>query len=649
MIPESLVDEIRERADIVELIGEHVPLKRAGKDYRALCPFHTEKTPSFYVVPSKGFFKCFGCGESGDLFDFLMRRLGLDFPETVRLVAARVGVEVPDVGGRDAASEAHRAVYEALGFAEDFYRQQLGTAVGERARQYLIRRELDDEVTARFGLGYAPDGWHVLGEAAAAHGIEESVLLEAGLIKDSARGGERYDRLRDRLVFPIKDVSGRTIAFGGRILGQARPGAPKYLNSPETPVYHKGRVLYGLNWSRHAIRREEAALVVEGYMDYISLAARGFENAVAPLGTALTEEQATLLGRYTKRALLLYDSDAAGLRATFRSADALLAVGVHPLVVTLPDGEDPDSLVRGAEGPKRMKQALDAGVDVLERKMQILEDRGYFDDIEGTRRALDGLLPTVRAVLDPALRDLYIDRVSRRTGVRRETLEAELNKEQPGGWERSARPGGGATAARAPEPGAEPPGLAGQRKLVMLLLRDRPMVPEAAARLEPDDFTDPVFREIFLALRSAQAAVPAVPDAGASGGVESAEAAGDESPVRVGVGPTAAPLALSDRAQARVAELAADVEELSNASRMLEDLVNDLRSERLYRRLQELDRQLPLAESRGDDMLTRELAREKKTLAMELRRIGRPLEWRFRKHVRGDASRSRRHGIGPTP
>ncbi|NIP79654.1 MAG: DNA primase, partial [Gemmatimonadetes bacterium] len=424
MIPDRVVEEVRERADIVEVIGEHVSLKRAGKEFKALCPFHNEKTPSFYVVPAKGFYKCFGCGESGDVFSFLMEYVGLSFNEAVEKLAARVGVEIPRQERR-AEDDALAPLREAVAFAADFYEQRLrDPEAGEGARAYLERRGIPAAAAERFRLGYAPDEWRALREAARPHGFDDEVLETAGLIKRSEKMPEPYDRLRDRLIFPITDVRGRVIAFGGRALGADARG-PKYLNSPETPLYHKGRELYGLHWAKGAIRREEAALVVEGYMDYVSLAARGVENVVAGLGTAMTPEQARLLTRYAGQVLLLYDSDAAGLRATFRSGDEILRAGGHPMVVTLPPGEDPDSVVREG-GREALEPYLDDAVDVLERKFQILEERGYFEDVEGIRKALDGLLPTLRAARDATLRDIYVDRVAKRTGVRRETLEHEI-------------------------------------------------------------------------------------------------------------------------------------------------------------------------------------------------------------------------------
>lgn len=512
MIAESIIDEIRARADIVEVVGEQVPLKRAGKDFSALCPFHHEKTPSFYVVPSKGFYKCFGCGEAGDVFTFLMKRGGLSFQEAVRELGARFGVEVPDPRLGREAEEPNRILYEAIAFADDFFRRMLREdAGGEKARRYLEERGIPPAAAERFGLGYAPPGWRVLRAEAHRHGIEDEVLLAAGLVKESERGEEPYDRFRERLIFPIAELGGRVVAFGGRLLGRSE-GAPKYLNSPETAIYHKGELLYGLNWSKGAIRREGAALMVEGYMDYVSLAGRGIEHVVAGMGTSLTSAQANLVARYAGKALLLYDSDRAGMKATFRTADALLQAGVHPLVVSLPEGQDPDDVVRRG-GAAALKPHLDAAVDVLERKLQMLDEHGFFDDIEGVRRGLDRLLPTLRATMDPALRDIYTARIAQRTGVRRETLEEDIARA-----ERAAR--SRAEAAR-PDPGPAPQQghsrrreggerggghrwltdrLGAERILLKVLLSDRSRAPQAKADVSKDLITDARHREIFYAV-----------------------------------------------------------------------------------------------------------------------------------------------------
>ncbi|MBW3534294.1 MAG: DNA primase, partial [Gemmatimonadetes bacterium] len=407
MIPDDQVEEVRLRADIVDVISDYVPLKKSGKDYKARCPFHEERTPSFYVVPSKGFYNCFGCGASGDVFSFLMKKGGLEFVEAVRHVAGKVGIELRETRqGDEARDDPNRPLYEVNAFARAFYAERLADPEeGRDARDYLTSRGVDDAIVERFGLGYAPDDWRALRDAAAVHGFDDDLLMEVGLLSTSEKAPEPYDRFRHRVVFPIEELGGRVVAFGARVLGKGDKG-PKYLNSPETPVYHKGDVLYGLSWARHNIRREGAVMVVEGYMDLVSLAAAGFDNVVAPLGTSMTEEQARLLGRYTKRVFLLFDSDRAGLEATFRAGDVLLAAGLSPAVVTLPPGEDPDTVVR-KEGRPALQGYLEDAVDVLDRKLQILEREGYLDRIEGRRRGIDGVLSTLRAARDPALRDIY--------------------------------------------------------------------------------------------------------------------------------------------------------------------------------------------------------------------------------------------------
>jgi DNA primase len=514
MIADRTVEEVRDRADLVELVGEEVQLRKSGREWKGCCPFHEDRTPSFYVVPDKGFFKCFGCGESGDIFAWVMKRHGMDFTDAIRHLAGRYGIEVVEIGGDgDGESDPLRPYYEANAFARDWFRSRLeDEAAGAPARAYLEARGIGGETAERFGLGFAPEGWRGFREHAASHGWSEELLLEVGLLTTSAKANEPYDRFRGRLIFPIESIRGKVVAFGGRVIGPEAKGVPKYLNSPESPVYHKGRTLYALGWNRNSIRREEVALVVEGYMDVVSLAAVGVENAVATLGTAMTEDQAVLLRRYTRRALLLFDSDEAGMRATFRAGDALLAAGVHPSVVSFPPGEDPDSVVRG-EGAGAFRRYLGEAVDLLDRKIQLLEERGYFESVDGVRRALDKLLPTVRLVSDAALRDLYVAKVAERTGVRRETVEAEAaqtgrdsssrHRATDDGRSRTAggratdphrRPAGG---ARGRLPRGVPTGLGPERQLLLVLLHARDWVDRAAERVGPGDFTDDVHREIF--------------------------------------------------------------------------------------------------------------------------------------------------------
>ncbi|HEX6909627.1 MAG TPA: DNA primase, partial [Longimicrobium sp.] len=426
-IPDHLVEEIRQRADLVEVVSEHTRLKRAGKTWRGPCPLHGGEGPNFSVDPAKGFYKCFVCGEAGTVYNFLMKQSGMSFPEAVRAVAARVGVEIPDERAqrREQEDDPNRVLYEVNGFAAQWFRERLAEPGGQPARDYLARRGITPESVERFGLGWAPESFDAFGTAARKAGFHTADLLAVGLVKEAKKTGrEPYDAFRGRVVFPIEDPGGRVLAFGGRIL-EAVENAPKYLNSPESPIYHKGSTLYGLGWSRGAIRKEGVALVVEGYMDYVSLAAHGIPNAVAPLGTAMTDEQAALIAQYAPRAILLYDSDRAGLKATFRNGDQLLRAGVEVLVATLPEGEDPDSLVR-AQGEAALRRYLDDAIDVMERKLQLLDRKGAFTHIKGTRRAIDRLLPTVRAARDGVVRGLYLKRISDRTGVPVETLEKEV-------------------------------------------------------------------------------------------------------------------------------------------------------------------------------------------------------------------------------
>lgn len=502
-IPDAIIEEIRQRGDLVELVAEHTRLKRSGKTYRGPCPLHGGEGPNFSVDPSKNIFKCFTCGESGDIFSFPMKMLGMPFLDSVRFVAERAGVEIPEQTehGRDQ-PDPHAPHFEANAFAADWFQRRLwDDEEGREARGYLERRGITEDAARRFGLGWAPETWTDFGDAARAHGISNDLLLQLGLVKESTRGGrEPYDAFRGRLIFPIEDPGGKVIAFGGRVIGDIEEHVPKYLNSPETPIYHKGSVLYGLGWSRGAIRKAEAALVVEGYMDYVSLASHGVENVVAPLGTAMTHEQAELVARYTSCVVLLYDSDLAGLKATFRSGDELLRAGVEVLVATLPEGDDPDSLVRSGGAPAVRGYVKDA-VDLMERKIQILERSGKFGSIAGVRRAIDAMLPTVRAASDPVTRGMYIARIAEKTGLPRETVEQEVaqgparDTRPPGAPERRRRAEG--RRAEDFQVAAAPGRLGPERNIVMLLLRDDTWMEEAARRLSPADFRHAGYRAIF--------------------------------------------------------------------------------------------------------------------------------------------------------
>jgi DNA primase len=597
MVSDALVAEIRERAEIVELLGEYMPLKRSGRTWRGPCPLHGGEGPNFSVDPGRNLFKCFVCGEGGDVFAFFMKHLGLDFPSAVRHVAARVGIDVPE--DREVREDPFGALREVVAFAEEWFIERLrDDREGAAVRRYLAGRGFNDEEIERFGLGWAPDSWRALRDAAAERGIDDERLLEAGLLATSERAEEPYDRFRGRLIFPIHDVRDRPIAFGGRILTPASDSMPKYINSPESSIFHKGRTLYGLVWARHEIRREEASILCEGYMDVLALHRSGFRTAVAPLGTSLTSEQADLLGRYGKKVYLLYDSDEAGLKATFRAGDVLLESGLHPMVATLPAGEDPDSLLAD-RGVEALAALIDDSVDVLERKLQILERHGFLDSIEGRRRAVDGLLSTLRAVQDPALQDLYLARAAERTGVRRETLVGEVARERAKSekWRARAAKGDGVgeeqgrTGIRQGSPAGSDADVAAERGLLLLFLRDRKLIEQSVERgLEPSHFREPVHRSIYEALLEA-------------------EPTEDPEAVAAALAPEQAEL---------VALLLEDSTELVHPTDVHAEALRRLLHRNRLDRLRQIDRELELA----DEQQARSLLREKSEIARDLRAAG---------------------------
>lgn len=440
MITPETIDRVREAADIVEIVGEHVKLKRAGGDFRGPCPFHGGKNPNFSVSSKRNAYHCFKCGVSGDAIGFVREHLGMDFVEAVRYVAARAGVEVQETRAPRGPEERdpREPLWEAMAAAAELFRTALWEEPeAEGAREYLASRALSREEADRFALGYsARDGRWV--ERLHALGHDDARLLEAGLLVQRDDGSAPRARFRGRLMFPIHDTSQRVVGFGGRVLGA---GEPKYLNSPQGALFDKGRQLYGLSWARHPARKQDRVLVVEGYFDAIRLALAGIEEVVAPLGTALTESQAALLGKLTKNVFLLYDSDEAGLKATFRAGIELLRLGVAVRVVTLPDGEDPDTFVR-AHGAERLEAFLGQGVDLLDRQLQLLERRGWFAELHRKRRAIDKLLPTLRATADAVTRDLYVARVAEVAGVDRAVVlrEVEQQEERRPGVPRAAEP-----------------------------------------------------------------------------------------------------------------------------------------------------------------------------------------------------------------
>ncbi len=475
--PPRFLDELRQRVSLAEIVGRRVKLVRRGREYIGLCPFHKEKTPSFSAVEDKGFFHCFGCGAHGDVIGFVMQTENLSFPEAVEQLARQAGMEVPQESREERERASREATLQgAVDAACAFFEQQLHAPEGRAARAYLERRGLDEATIRRFRLGYAPDGRDQLKRALAPQ-IPEALLVEAGLLRRPEGGGETYDYFRDRVMFPIGDRRGRTIAFGGRVMGD---GQPKYLNSPDTPLFQKGRVLYGWALARAAAAKEPSAIVVEGYMDVIALHRAGFSTAVAPLGTALTEAQIEELWRLAPEPVLCFDGDTAGQRAAARALSRALPIvkpGFSLGFATLPAGEDPDSLVL-RHGVAAMRQVLDRARPLAE-VLWSFETAKPIDTPE-RRAALEKRLEQqIRLVADRSVQEHY------RSFFREKLAEAFGARRGPMGgkppyakWPARNRPGARPKASRfgvplplrEAAPAGDPGLLARRRDEVMLAL-----------------------------------------------------------------------------------------------------------------------------------------------------------------------------------
>ncbi len=594
MIPDEVVEQVRDSADIVQIIGEYVNLKRAGTDFRGPCPFHQGTHRNFSVSPKKNMYYCFVCHEGGDVFHFLQKRLGMEWPAAVKLVGEKSGIEVREVDTRREGPDPREPLWEINATISAYFQKILwDDPLGATAREYLAQREISREVAEQFGIGFAPREIGLARSYMNTMGFDDARLVDAGLLVQGEEGSEPRPRFRARLIFPILDSMGRSVGFGGRLLG---PGEPKYLNSPESAVFLKGKLLYGMNWAKNDVRREDQVLVVEGYFDVIRLMTSGVNTVVAPLGTALTDTQAALLRKLTKNVFLLYDSDRAGLKATFRSGDELLRQGVSVRVVTLPEGEDPDTFVRAHGGEALMARLGDA-IDVFERKIQLLERAGWFAELQKKRRALDRLLPTVRATADEIMRDLYMARASEVTGVAREVLERELRgRTTPSATGYSelsaprispaARVRRGERRARYTERGAS-----AEKELVRAMLMVRNRVESIAEKLGEESFRDPDYRAIYRAL------IAAGPDSN----IEEVSAHLDEDTIQT------------------VEELLADGGTQIDAERTVNDSLASLRARDLDQRLADIDRLLPLASIAQKD----ELIAEKQKIMKELQGAGR--------------------------
>lgn len=456
------IDEVRERADLVEVISAHVQLKKAGRLFKGLCPFHHEKTPSFMVDPDKQLYHCFGCGRGGNAYNFLMEIENLDFPEAVKTLARRIGYnlrfEKISVEKRALLGKQTR-LYNLNYLARQFYQNfLLSSNEGKKAYQYLKGRGYTDEIIKTFLLGYAPEGWELFTSYALKKAYKKEELLEAGLVVASEKKeGEVYDRFRGRVIFPILDLQGRTIGFGGRVLKEEQP---KYLNSPETPIYHKGRVLYALNWAKPHVASSEKAIIVEGYTDVISLHQSGFKNTVATLGTALTADHLRLLSRFTKKVILVFDADVAGLLAAERGLafvpDFYLSREYNSIldlvekrhldieVAVLPKGSDPADFVSKQE-PAKFKDLLSKSLPMVDFSISAALAAHDISTIEGRKKAASMIIDIVAPLPSAVAQEEYLKRTADELKISYDTLFLEFRRKRPTAptkltTERTARP-----------------------------------------------------------------------------------------------------------------------------------------------------------------------------------------------------------------
>jgi DNA primase len=492
LFPQTFIDDLRLQANIVQVVQEYVPLKKAGNTYKGLCPFHSEKTPSFHVNPDKGFFHCFGCSVGGNVFKFLELHEKVSFPEAVRLLAQKVGMSVPETVDGDAAdakrdAQLREALQKIHEIAAEYFREQLAGPAGARARQQLAQRDVTPEMIEQLGLGFAPPSRDGLKSRLLGQGFSQGVLLQSGLIVQRDNG-EVVDRFRNRLMIPICRDTGSIIAFGGRSMEADQ--VPKYLNSPETPIYSKGRTLYGLNLTKAAIRKNGFAVLVEGYFDFAQVFRTDAAPVVASCGTALTPQQAQLLHRFTTKVVLSFDPDAAGQGAAIRSCELLVAEGFEVNVVVLDKGEDPDTFIR-RNGAARYRERLRGSQPYLEYLLDQAARGLDLEQDENRRQFLNKMLTVAARIPDAAARDQFADRIAHKARITEEVVRAEIRK--------AAVNRKTAVTARELPAGGTGHLKPAERGLIWGLFHKTREAQAALAELDPEDFEQLAGREIFEA------------------------------------------------------------------------------------------------------------------------------------------------------
>lgn len=455
MIPQPMIDQVRQSTDIVDIVSDYVRLQPSGKHFKALSPFTQEKTPSFIVSPDRQIYKCFSSGKGGNVFTFIMEMEKVTFPEAVELLAKRAGIEIPKYRPEKTQQEEKQesSLFDTLRWAARFFNRTLESDAGSQAYAYLTgSRSLETATIRRFGLGFAPESWDHLFRAAEQDKVPVEHLTGLGLLTRHPQRNSLYDTFRNRIIFPILTIGGQVAGFGGRTIS-SDPQVPKYINSPESAVFEKSKLLYGMHAAKNEIRRQETAILVEGYMDVIAMHQAGFTNTVASCGTALTRHQATILKRYTSRVLFLYDGDSAGKKSMLAGIDILLAEGLTPWVVMLPGAEDPDSFIRNYGREAFLEELESEKSSFQDFQLRCYRDAGLMESPDTASKAIAAMTRTISLIADPVQKELYLEELSKKLDLSRQTLRKVMAgsaaPKEPYREARSARGNETAPGARA--------------------------------------------------------------------------------------------------------------------------------------------------------------------------------------------------------
>jgi DNA primase len=499
---DNIIDDVQAANDIVDVISQYVPLKRVGRNFKACCPFHQEKTPSFMVHPEKQIFHCFGCGAGGNVFSFLMRHENMSFPEALRQLAERAHIRLPErtVRKEEGPSEAEQ-IYEVYRLATEYYHAQfLDADCGKQARDYLKKRGFVIETAKEFHLGWSPPLWRGLFEFLGKKGFSELLLAKSGLIQRSSQG-HFYDAFRDRLLFPIHNLQGKVVGFGGRVIGESE--GPKYLNSPENPIFHKRRELFGLHLAKKYVDRElPRILVVEGYLDFLRLYTQGFRAAVATLGTSLTEEHVQVLKRFADEAIVIYDGDKAGESASLRGLEVFLEGGMNVKLIRMPKGYDPDDFLK-EKGVEAFQALVASAKDFFDYKLEVAFEKYSREDSLGLLKITGEFLETLAKIKNPILLNHYLKRLAGALHLDENSLRAELAKLQKKTAERASRftDAGQRDAPKLLLPRGMANAANDEVLLLGLMIEDASLAELACRDLTESDFSEGLARDLFRLLR----------------------------------------------------------------------------------------------------------------------------------------------------